>query len=128
MTEVAQFWGRMCPRAVCVASRCQEHSPLNQLGVGREKVPCPASHPSGLLICRMTLFSPMALASADSNGRFAQEQSPHQDHAWSSANRELGSPGQPSQGRVVNGSVMEVFSCPGVLAREAAVHWAVLEW
>lgn len=62
MTEVVPFWGRMRPQAACVGSRCQEHSPLNQLGVGREKAPCPASHPSGLLVCRMTLFPPMASA------------------------------------------------------------------
>ena len=129
MTEVAPFWGRICPQAACVGSRCQERSPLNQLGAGREKVPCPASHPSGLLICRMTLFPPMASASAPahSNGSFAQKQSLHQDHAWSSASGEPGSPGQPSRGRVVNGSVMEVFLWPRVLAREAAARWAALE-
>lgn len=76
---------------------------------------------------QVDLVPSMALASADSNGSFAQERLPHQDHAWSSASGKPGSSGQLSRGRVVNGSVMEVFSCPRVLAREAAAHRAALE-
>lgn len=58
----------------------------------REKVPCPHSLLSGLLICQMTLAS-------DSDGRFAQEQSLHQGHSWRSIRGELRSPGQSCQGR-----------------------------
>lgn len=94
----------------------------DQLGVCREKVSSPASHLSGLLICQITL----SLASADSKRRFAQEQSLHQDRSWRSTREELGSPGQPCQGRVAPGSVMEIFSWPCVLAREAAACWAAL--
>lgn len=86
-----------------------------------------ASHLSDLLICQMTLLPPMSLASADSNGSFAQEQPLHQDHFWSSTHGERGSPGQLCQGRVAPGSAMEVFSWPCVLVREAAACWAALK-
>lgn len=92
---------------------------------GREKVPCPAFHLSGLLLCQMTLFPPMSLASADSSGRFAQEQSLHEDHSWRSTRGELGSPGRSCQGGVAPGLVMEVFSWPCVLVKDAAPCWVL---
>lgn len=64
----------------------------------------------------------MSLASPDSNRHFAQEQSLHQDHSWRSIRGEVGSPGQSCQGKVAPGLVMEVFSWPCVLVREAAVE------
>ena len=127
VTELAAFRGRMRPRAARVGRSCQEHSPLNQPGADREKAPCPSFHPPGLLICGMTLVPLMALASADSNRSFAPRALAASGPRLELRQQRAGSPGQPSRGRVVNGSAMEVSRCCRVLAREAAACRAAPE-